>query len=73
MRHKRHTFVTIALQTRDKEAIRTITGHGHDSGDMLNIYNEAEVADARLLTVSNHVHDWLFTTKSLSSADDTGE
>ena len=69
----RHTFVTIALQTQDREAVRTITGHGPMSGDMLNIYNEAQVAEARLLAVSNHVHDWLFTTKSPSSAADAGE
>jgi len=42
----RHTFVTIALQTRDREAIRAITGHGPNSGDMLNTYNEAETAVA---------------------------
>jgi integrase len=69
----RHTFVTIALQTRDREAIRTITGHGPASGDMLNIYNEAEVAESRLLDVSNHVRDWLFTIESPSSAADDGE
>ena len=69
----RHTFVTIALQTRDREAIRTITGHGPTSGDMLNVYNEAEVADARLLAVSSHVRAWLFRAESLSSGADTGE
>jgi integrase len=64
----RHTFVTIALQTRDREAIRTITGHGPNSSDMLETYNEADVEDARLLAVSNHVHSWLFTPKSPLSA-----
>jgi integrase len=64
----RHTFVTIALQTRDREAVRAITGHGPMSGDMLNVYNEAEVAEARLLAVSNHVRDWLFKRESPSSA-----
>jgi integrase len=68
----RHTFVTIGLQTRDREAIRAITGHGPNSGDMLETYNEADVTDARLLVVSNHVHAWLFTTKSPSSAADAG-
>ena len=69
----RHTFVTVALETRDREAIRAITGHGPRSDDMLDIYNEAEIADARLLAVSGHVHDWLFKAKSPSSAADTGE
>ncbi len=64
----RHTFVTVALQTRDREAIRAITGHGPNSSDMLETYNEADVADDRLLAVSNHVHSWLFTTESPSSA-----
>jgi integrase len=69
----RHTFVTIALQKRDREAVRAITGHGPTSGDMLDTYNEAEVAESRLLAVSNHVHDWLFTTKPPSLAADVGE
>jgi integrase len=69
----RHTFVTIALQTRDREAVRTITGHGPTSGDMLEIYNEADVADSRLLEVSKHVRDWLFTIESPSSAVVDGE
>jgi len=69
----RHTFVTIALQKRDREAIRAITGHGTKSDDMLDTYNEAEVADARLLTVANHVRQWLFTTESPASAADIGQ
>lgn len=67
----RHTFVAIALQTRDREAIRMVTGHGPNSSDMLETYNEEDVADARLRVVSNHVHDWLFTIKSPSSSADT--
>ena len=61
----RHTFVTVAMQPRDKDkdAIRMITGHGSNGRDMLDEYNEEDVADARLLAVSNHVHDWLFKVR----------
>jgi integrase len=69
----RHTFVTIALQARDREAVRTITGHGPPSGDMLNVYNEDEVSASRLVAVSNYVRDWLFKTESPSSAAAVGE
>jgi integrase len=71
----RHTFVTVAMQPRDKdkEAIRTITGHGPNGRDMLDEYNEEDVANARLLAVSNYVHDWLFRTESPLSGADTGE
>ena len=71
----RHTFVTVAMQPRDKdkEAIRSITGHGPNGRDMLDEYNEEDVADARLLAVSNHVHDWLFKKESPLSGADTGE
>ena len=71
----RHTFVTVAMQPRDKdkEAIRMITGHGPNGRDMLDSYNEEDVADARLLAVSNHVHGWLFNVGSPSPAADTGE
>lgn len=71
----RHTFVTVAMQPRDKDkdAIRMITGHGSNGRDMLDEYNEEDVADARLLAVSDHVHDWLFKKESPSSGVDTGE
>ena len=51
----RHTFVTVALRPRDKdkEAIRTITGHRFKDRDMLDDYNEEEVADSRRRTRSS--------------------
>ncbi len=68
----RHTFVTIAVETRDKDAVRTITGHAPKSGDMLDVYNEADVAEDRLLVVSNHVRRWLFKQTASSPADPAG-
>ncbi len=56
----RHTFRTIADETRDFPAIDLIMGHAAASNDMANRYRE-RIDDARLLTVSNYVRDWLFS------------
>jgi integrase len=57
----RHTFVTIAVKTKDRAAVRAITGHAPLASDMLNVYNEEDVGEDRLLAVSNYVRRWLFT------------
>jgi integrase len=54
----RHTFATIGLQSRDRDAVKAIMGHA--SHDMLSIYDETGPDDSRLLAVTNHVHKWLF-------------
>jgi integrase len=56
----RHTFQTIGEEARDKDAVRSIMGHAEASNDMSAVYNEKPVDDARLLAVTNHVHNWLF-------------
>jgi len=53
----RHTFATIAAQTRDQVAVNFIMGHSDDS--MPANYRH-EIDDDRLLTIVNHVHTWLF-------------
>ena len=59
----RHTFQTIGEEARDKDAVRSIMGHAEASNDMSAVYNEKPVDDARLLAVTNYVHNWLFPTK----------
>ena len=54
----RHTFATIGLQTRDRDAVKTIMGHA--SHDMLSLYDESGPSDERLQAVVDHVHGWLF-------------
>jgi integrase len=54
----RHTFATIGLEARDRDAVKTIMGHA--SHDMLNVYDETGPSDQRLLAVTTHVHRWLF-------------
>jgi hypothetical protein len=65
----RRTCASIGLQMNDDEAMRTILGHKRLSADMLGVYNRLQVADARLLAVTNHIHDWLFTLVATSAAE----
>jgi integrase len=53
----RHTFETIAGNSRDQVAVDAIMGH--DNGSMANQYRE-RIDDARLKAVTEHVHAWLF-------------
>lgn len=52
----RHTFATIAAQTGDQIAVNAIMGHADDS--MPANYRQ-EIDDERLLSVVNHVRNWL--------------
>ena len=54
----RHTFRTIADNTKDQVAVDHIMGHGRDE-DMATRYRE-RIEDARLKAVTDCVHDWLF-------------
>jgi integrase len=54
----RHTLATIALQTRDRDAVRAIMGHVEN--DMLAAYDETGPSDERLKAVTDHVRGWLF-------------
>jgi integrase len=53
----RHTFETIAGETRDQVAVDAIMGHVRD--DMASVYRE-RISDERLKAVTDHVHAWLF-------------
>jgi integrase len=53
----RHTFETVAGESRDQVAVDAIMGHSR--GDMASVYRE-RISDARLRAVTEHVHAWLF-------------
>lgn len=55
----RHTFRTVADETRDQPAIDSIMGHSPRSDDMAAVYREA-ISDERLRAVTEHVRGWLF-------------
>ena len=56
----RHTFETIAGDSRDQVAVDHIMGHSRN--DMASVYRE-RIDDARLVAVVNHVREWLFSDK----------
>lgn len=58
----RHTFETIAGETRDQVAVNAIMGHAPASNDMSSVYRE-QISDERLLAVTEHVRKWLFGSK----------
>jgi integrase len=53
----RHTFRTVADESKDQPAVDLIMGH--EVSHMSSHYRET-IADERLRVVSHHVHDWLF-------------
>jgi integrase len=53
----RHTFETIAGESRDQIAVNAIMGH--DDGSMASVYRE-RISDERLQAVAEHVRQWLF-------------
>ena len=55
----RYTFETIGGDTSDQVAVDFIMGHAPRDDDMGAIYRQ-KVFDARLLTITDHVRDWLF-------------
>jgi integrase len=56
----RHTFETIGLKSRDKDAVRAIMGYTEDANDTCTVYNEEPVEDARLRAVTDYIRAWLF-------------
>jgi integrase len=53
----RHVFRTVADDTKDFPAVRSIMGHSDESMD--DVYREG-IDDARLRAVTDHVRGWLF-------------
>ena len=56
----RHTFETIAGESRDQVAVNHIMGHADQS--MAGVYRE-RISDERLVAVTDCVRDWLFSEK----------
>jgi integrase len=56
----RHTFETIAGETRDQIAVNAVMGHADQT--MAAAYRE-HISDERLQAVVNHVRAWLFPVK----------
>jgi integrase len=54
----RHTFATIGLQARDRDAVQFIMGH--EDGAQINSYDETGASDERLRAVVDHIREWLF-------------
>jgi integrase len=54
----RHTFRTVADESKDQPAVDHIMGHARD--DMASIYRE-RIGDERLRAVAEHVRTWLFS------------
>jgi integrase len=52
----RHTFRTVADESKDQPAVDFIMGHARD--DMASVYRE-RIADERLKAVTDHVRKWL--------------
>jgi len=63
----RHTFETIAGESKDQVAVNAIMGHVDNS--MAGVYRE-RISDERLRAVTDCVHDWLFG--SSEELDDAG-
>ena len=57
----RHTFETIAGESRDQVAVDAIMGHAPASHDMASVYRE-RISDERLRAVTVFVRAWLFPT-----------
>jgi integrase len=53
----RHTFETVAGESRDQVAVDHIMGHARE--DMASVYRE-RISDDRLRAVVEHVRSWLF-------------
>ena len=56
----RHTFETVAGESKGQVAVDAIMGHVDNS--MAAVYRE-RISDERLKEVTDHVHNWLFTSK----------
>jgi integrase len=60
----RHTFQTVAEESRDLPAVKSIMGHADNS--MSAVYRE-RISDERLQVVTAAVHEWLWPAKQEAS------
>jgi integrase len=63
----RHTFRTVADESKDQVAVDYIMGHARE--DMTSVYRE-RISDERLRAVADHVRAWLFSLKATSVSAD---
>jgi integrase len=61
----RHTFRTVADETKDQVAVDYVMGH--EIPNMSAAYRET-ISDERLQAVANHVHGWLFPPQTAAGA-----
>ncbi|HZZ80687.1 MAG TPA: tyrosine-type recombinase/integrase [Gemmataceae bacterium] len=66
----RHTFETIAGESRDQPAVDAIMGHARE--DMASVYRE-RISDERLKAVAECVRTWLFPPKKESCKRGRGQ
>ena len=60
----RHSFETVAGDSRDQVAVNAVMGH--DDGSMSNVYRE-RISDDRLRAVAEHVRRWLFSAPATTT------
>jgi integrase len=65
----RHTFRTVADESKDQPSVDFIMGHARD--DMASVYRE-RISDERLRAVTDCVRKWLFGDPSATSALTSG-
>jgi integrase len=65
----RHTFRTVADESRDQPACDYLMGHSRD--DMASAYRE-RISDARLREVAEYVRRWLFPPEKAETPADQG-
>jgi integrase len=65
----RHTFRTVADETKDQPAVDFVMGH--EVAHMSSIYRET-ISDARLRAVADHVRSWLFPPEGKAAAPGGG-
>jgi integrase len=63
----RHTFRTVADESKDQVAVDYIMGHARD--DMASVYRE-RIGDERLKAVTDHVRKWLFPPAAVDPTSD---